>query len=306
MKAIIYTKYGPPEVLQVRDFEKPVPDQDEILVKVWATTVTAGDVRMRSFTVPRREWLFARLYLGIRKPKRPILGMELAGEIESVGQNVKQFKQGDQVFASTFGVDFGGYAEYKCLPEHGMLAIKPVNMTYAEAAAVPIGAATALRFLRKANLRSGRKVLIYGASGSVGSFAVQLAKVYGAQVTGVCSTPNVEWVQALGADQVIDYTREDFSRGGPTYDVIFDTVGKMISAQRRRAMKENGIFLSVTGSTENEKVEDLTFLKNLIESGKIKSVIDRQYPLEQIVAAHRYVETGHKKGNVVITMEHKN
>jgi NADPH:quinone reductase-like Zn-dependent oxidoreductase len=305
MKAIVYEKYGPPEVLQLREVEKPSPRNNEALVKVYATTVTAGDVRMRSFNVPRGERLFARLYLGIRKPRRSILGMELAGEIESVGKDVKRFKKGDLVFASTFRVGFGGYAEYKCLPENGIMATKPTNVAFEEAAAIPVGGATALRFLRKSNIQSGQKVLIYGASGSVGSFAVQLAKSLGAEVTAVCSTPNLTWVKALGADMVIDYTTEDYLQSGEIYDLVFDAVGKSSSSQNKRLLNERGTFLSVLGSTEKEKAEDLNYLIKLVEAGKMKSVIDRCYPMDQIVEAHRYVEQGHKKGNVVITIEHK-
>jgi NADPH:quinone reductase-like Zn-dependent oxidoreductase len=308
MKAIVYTEYGSPDVLQLKEVERPAPRDHEVLVKVHATTVTIGDTIMRSLNIPISGWqkFVARLILGWRRPKRPILGMELAGEVESVGKMVTLFKPGDPVFASTFAVNFGAHAGYKCLPENGVIAIKPANLTFEQAAAVPGAGQTAWQCLKKGKIQRERKVLIYGASGAVGTYAVQLAnRHFGAEVTGVCSGANLELVKSLGASQVIDYTREDFTQGGATYDVVFDAVGKLTPAQGKKALKPGGIYLNVHVDSDGcDKLENLLLLKGLVEAGKLKPVIDRVYPLEHIFEAHSYVEQGHKKGNVVITVEH--
>jgi len=306
MKAIVASKYGGPEVLQLKEIEKPTPKDNEILIKVHATTVSAADFRMRSFTVPAAVWIPARLALGITKPRQPIYGSELSGKVEAVGKDVTRFKVGDEVFASTLTENFGAYAEYKCLPEKAMVAIKPTNITYEEAAALPIGATTALRMLQKGDIQRGQKVLIYGASGSVGTYAVQLAKYFGAEVTGVCSTSNIEMVKSLGADHVIDYTEEDFSSMEERYDVIFDTLAKFPKSQYSKVLKPNGAYVSMARLSTKESMDNLIFIKELIEEGEIKAFIDRCYPLEDMVEAHRYVDLGHKKGNVVIVVRQKN
>ena len=325
MKAIVYERYGPPEVLQLKEVEKPAPKDNEVLIKIYATTVTAGDWRVRSLDVPVGFGLISRLVLGVSRPRQPILGSELAGKVESVGKDVRKFKVGDQVFAFS-GIGMGCHAEYKCMPEDGAVALKPPHLTYDEAAAMSFGGTTALDFFRRGKLQSGEKVLVNGASGAVGTAAVQLAKHFGADVTGVCSTANVELVRSLGASHVIDYTKEDFTRNGETYDVIVDTAGTAPFSRSKGSLKERGRLLQVLGSLPDmlqipwvsmtsskkviagpaaERAEDLRFLAKLAEAGEFKPVIDRRYRFEQIAEAHSYVDTGRKKGNVVITLEHE-
>ena len=330
MKAIVYKEYGSPDVLHLEEIAKPAPKDNEVLIRNHATTVNFGDLMARNYKAisPRQFnmlflfWLMAKISFGLNRPKNPILGSEFAGEVEAVGSAVTRFKPGDQVFGY-LGQSMGAYAEYFCMPENGVLAIKPANMTYEEAAVVPYGAIMALNLLRKANLQPGQKVLINGASGGIGSAAVQIAKHFGAEVTGVCGTPRLEFVKSLGADHVIDYTVEDFTKNGETYDLIFDILGKSSFARCKNSLKPNGILLyasfkmkqlvqmlwtSRSGSGKRVicsiapgSLEDLNSVKELVEAGKIKAIIDRCYPMEQAAEAHRYVEEGHKKGNVVIT-----
>jgi NADPH:quinone reductase-like Zn-dependent oxidoreductase len=327
MKAIVWTKYGSPDGLFLREIAKPTPKDDEILIKVYATTVTAGDTELRSSNFPLWLWLPIRIWMGVINPRNKILGQELAGEVEAVGKDVTSFKKGDQVFASA---GFGAYAQYVCLPEkpqemEGMVALKPINMTYDEAAAVPIAGLEALHFMRKGNIQRGEKLLINGAGGSIGTYALQLAKHFGAEVTCVDSANKLDMLRSMGTDHVIDYSREDFTTNGETYDAILDVVGKSSFSRSIGVLKENGRYLlanprmshmlrgawisrnsskKVIFGGASAKAEDLLFLKQLIEAGEIKAIIDRRYPFEQTADAHRYVDTGQKRGNVVITVQH--
>lgn len=303
---MVFTKYGPADVLQLDEIETPVTKNKEVLVKIRATTVTIGDVIIRSGKHPDSKFFSLMLHIvfGIRKPRNQVLGMELAGEIESVGRDVTRFKIGEKVFGSTFSLKFGGYAEYKCFPEESILINMPNNTSYGEAATIPGGGMTALICLRKGKVNKGKKVLIIGASGAVGTNAVQLAKYFGAVVTGVCSTSNLDLVKSLGADSVIDYTKEDFTTSREKYDIIFDAVAKISSRKAKKTLSKNGIYINVLKhSGSGEKVEDLRFLKELVEQGELKPVIDRIFSFEEIVEAHKYVEKGHKKGNVVINIK---
>lgn len=302
MKAILYKKYGSPGVLNLQHIEKPAPADHEVLVKIFAASVTAGDARMRSFNVPGWKWVFARLYLGVFRPRRTVLGMELSGIIEKVGKNVTRFKAGDKVYASALSSGFGAYAEYKCLPENGAIAMKPENLSYGEAATLPVGAGTAVRFLKKAGPAAGKNILIYGASGSVGTYAVQLARHYGASVTAVCSAANMALVRSLGADHVIDYSATDIFSSGKKYDLVFDAVGKISRAKSRTLLNSGGVFLSVAGEAGKESQEELLLIKQLVEANKLRPVIDRTYHLEEMAEAHRFADTGRKKGNIGIVV----
>ena len=299
MRAIVATKSGPADVLQLQEVQKPTPRDNEVLIKIRAATVTSGDVVLRR--MPRLLQLPMRIFFGMRRQKIP--GHEFAGEIEATGRDVRRFKRGDRVFGTTTGSSSGSYAEYLCLPEDGVLAAKPANVSYEKAAAVPFGGLAALHFLREGGIQGGQKVLIYGASGGVGTYAVQLAKHFGADVTGVCSTANVEWVKSLGADRVIDYTQKDFTEQGERYDLIFDAVGKTSHSDCSQVLAPHGRYVTVRQGIAKERRKDLVFLQELIKAGTLRAVIDRCYPLEQIIEAHRYVENGHKKGNIVITMD---
>ena len=303
MKAIVCTKYGPPEVLQLQEVAMPTPKNNEVRIKILATAVTASDCIVRSFKLPLWQpmGLLMGAALGFRKPRQPILGIVVAGEVESCGPDVQLFTNGDQVFGWDISPAFGAYAEYKCMPESGMLALKPGNVDYEQAAAVPYGGLLALHFLKKGNIQPGQKVLIYGASGAVGSSAVQLARTFKAEVSGVCSTANLEWVRSLGASAVIDYTKEDFMNRGELYDLIFNAVGKSkAKLQCQKALTPHGNYVTVDDGTPKINLEDLILIKDLVEAEKLKPVVDRCYPLQEMAEAHRYVDKGHKKGNVVV------
>jgi NADPH:quinone reductase-like Zn-dependent oxidoreductase len=300
MRAVVCTRYGPPEVLQLRDVPKPTPRRGEVCIKIFATSVTASDCIVRAFNIPRRLKLPMGAVLGFRRPRNPILGLVLAGEVESVGRDATKFKPGDQVYAFT-AFRFGAYAEYKCLPETAIVALKPSKASHEEAAAIPYGGLLALHFLKQANVESRRRVLVYGASGAIGTSAVQLAKHFGADVTGVCSAANLELVRSLGADAVIDYTKDDFTRNGARYDLVFNAVGKRKAMlQADGSLTPGGRHITVDDNSPKMRAEDLAFLTQLVESGRLRPVIDKSYPLEQIVEAHGYVDAGHKKGNVVV------
>ena len=302
MKAVVYEKYGPPEVLQVKDVEKPTPKEDEILVKIHAATVTSGDVRLRRSDFPPLFWLPARLIFGLFKPRKKILGHELAGVIEAVGKNVTTFKIGDSVFGTTTMLNTGSYAEYICLPQkwkNGVVGLKPDNLTFQQAAALPVGAMTSIYLLEKADLNSEQNVLVYGASGSVGSYAVQIAKQHGASVTGVCSTSNFDMVRSLGAESLIDYKKEDYSQGKEKFDIVFDAVGKTSKSKAKLVLKAGGSFVSINMLTQ-EKEDHLQLIKTMAEQGKLRPFIDRSFKLDEMVKAHQYVDTGRKRGNVTI------
>lgn len=302
MKAIVCPRYGPPDVLRLAEVPTPVPKDNEVRVRIGAAAVTSSDCHVRGFKVPLKFWIPMALAIGVARPRQPILGMALAGEIDAAGKDVRQFKTGDRVFAHTM-MRFGAYSEYACLPENSAVAPAPRAMTDEEAAAVPFGGLLALHFL-KGKIRSGQNALVYGASGAVGTSAVQLAKYFGAEVTGVCSGANMELARSLGADRAIDYTTDDFTKRAERYDLVFDAVGKISSSQGEKALAPGGIFISVNGKGNLKPPSgDLVLLKELIESGRFKAVIDRRYPIEQIVEAHRYVDKGHKKGNVVVTIK---
>lgn len=316
MKAIVCTKYGPPEVLQIKEIEKPAPKDNEVCIRIHATSITHSDIIVRGFKVHGGMRFLMGLAIGFKKPRNPILGMILAGEVESTGKAVKRFKKGDQVYGvtikSAMHPRLGTYAEYKCLPDNSFIVSKPANATYEGSAAVPYGGLIALSFLKKGKIQSGQEILVYGASGSIGTSLVQLAKYFGAKVTGVCSTSNLELVKSLGADTVIDYTKEDFTETGDLFDIIFDAVPAgmvnrtSLKFKCKKALTSNGKYISIEEGRPEFSIEGLILLNQLLETGKIKPVIDRCYPLEQIAEAHRYVELGHKKGNVVITVEHNN